>query len=157
MGVSASRFLINSSSSITPSLTDYGNDVNRFRYGNENIIGAMPNTDKKTLAELLRVNVQALMKANGLRSGAGTLRERAKIGMSGAQAILSGEGDPRISTVENVAKAFRCEAWELLHPGFTPKGAAISPDQSKEVENLAKEVESLTPAQRELLRKLVKA
>jgi hypothetical protein len=117
----------------------------------------MLDSHKKTLAELLRANVKALMKANGLRPGAGALRERAKIGMSGAQAILSGEGDPRISTLENVAKAFRCEAWELLHPGFAPKGAAISLDQTKEVESLAKEVESLTTAQRELLRKLVKA
>jgi transcriptional regulator with XRE-family HTH domain len=83
--------------------------------------------DQSALAITVGQNLTALMRATkGLPndkdlSSNPRLDNKVKLGTSALSRIRNGVGNPTLSTIEALAKAFGVEPWHLMVPGFDPK------------------------------------
>lgn len=114
----------------------------------------MTETDPRNIREILRDNVQTLLKRAGLPTdSAAKLRDATHIGSDGAAAILEAKEKPdvRIGTVEKIAKKFKVPAWSLFQPDFTISHQGITDAQIKALDEARQIIESLSPAQKDLL------
>jgi hypothetical protein len=89
---------------------------------------------RKTVVDLLATNLKTLMGKTPELSTQKAVGERAHVDQKTISRMLSASNAATISNVEQVAKAFRLEAWQMLHPtigrgeglGFSPEAAEVA-------------------------------
>lgn len=84
----------------------------------ERIDGMIPNMGKN-IVNVLAANLTRLTEAGDGMSIVEIAR-RAQIGKSTIDRIKKGETAVRIDNLEDIARVFRLEAWQLLYPDFDP-------------------------------------
>ena len=86
-----------------------------------------------TTREILRQNVQALMDSKIGPTSQIALHQKCGAAQATIGRILRPGGEnPKLETVEAIAKAYGLEAWQLLIAGMDPKNPPVLAPASKE-------------------------
>lgn len=105
----------------------------------------------RSIKEVLRDNVAALMAHYYGQENLNRLGREAKIGPGGATRIKEAKTNVGLGVLEKVAKHFEVEPWQLLLPDFRPEPKPLSSKEREQLDLLLRAVDQLSPAQRDAL------
>ena len=122
---------------------------NRTRYVPLPTIRGMGEKER-TIREVLRDNVFALMGFHYGKENLNRLAREAKIGPGGATRIKEAKTNIGLGVLEKVARHFKVEPWELLLPEFKVGSRKMSDKELEEVRQAREVIAGLSAAQRDL-------
>ncbi len=125
-------------------------NCNRIRYAERPTISGMAG-GAKSLKEVLRDNVVALMEHRYGKTNLNRLGREAKIGPGSATRIKEAKTSIGLDVLEKVAEHFKVQPWELLLPEFRPQAPQLSPEDRARVDQLLRQLGDLSPPQRDAL------
>ena len=88
---------------------------------------ALPEAKKpiSAAAEIFRANLHAVMEAQSPPASQASLARQTKEHQRTVGRIINGEVAPNLDTAHAIARALRCELWQLLVPNFDPANPPV--------------------------------